>query len=84
MVRNPNLVGSLAIAGIMLSAGYFIAEAGASHPVGIDIPKQREHLRREGAQGEAVRAGKESPQQAVKDVDVETHGGDKGMRIRPK
>lgn len=82
MVRNPNLVGSLAVAGVILSAGYFIAEAGASHPVGAKIPQQRLDLRREGAQAEAVRSGKETPQQAVKDVDVETHGGDKGMRIK--
>ena len=83
MFRNPNLVGSLAVAGVILGAGYFVAEAGASHPIGIKIPEEREELRKEGAQAEAVRSGKEKPEEAVKKIDVEKHGEDKGMRIKP-
>ena len=77
--RNPILATTI-IGATLASIGYFVAEVGEHTPIGGDLPKQKDRLREEGAQGETVRAGKESPEEAVKDVGLTRRGGDKGMR----
>ncbi|KAI9671286.1 MAG: hypothetical protein M1831_004194 [Alyxoria varia] len=77
--RNPVIATGI-IGATLASIGYFVAEVGEHAPVGGELPKQKDRLREEGAQGETVRAGKETPQEAVNDVGLERHGGDKGMK----
>lgn len=71
---------ALALSTCILSAGYFVSQAAASHPIGTQIPDKRLELRDQGAQGDAVSAGVEKPEQAVKDVGVKIKGGDKGLK----
>lgn len=77
------LRGPIAIAGVILGAGYLAASYGRANPIGTEIPAERRELRKEGAQAEAVKAGEEPPEKAVDDVDIKVKGGDKGMRLKP-
>lgn len=77
------LRGPLAIAGAMLGAGFFVAEYAMAHPIGENIPVERQVARDQGAQGEAVKAGAKSEEVAGK-LTVETKGGDKGLKMNEK
>lgn len=77
--RNPFLAFS-AVGGAIVALGFMVAEGAASHPIGEQIPTQKLDLRREGAQGESVKAGVKRPEEAAEQVDVKIKGGDKGMK----
>lgn len=65
----------------VLGVGYGVAQYASSKSIGLAIPENKAILRTQGAQGEAVKAGMDKDEAIKKIGSVETHGGDKGLRV---
>ena len=75
-IRAPIAIGTA-----ILGACYAVAQYASAHPVGLNIPVEKEVTRNQGAQGEAVKAGVAKPEEVAEKLTVERKGGDKGLRM---